>query len=190
MDDQSNSGWKYKPDGAANSAPADDAAQTESVDRQAPGGGTMTWEAPEFIEHHHGASWYLGLVLSTLIIAAIVYFGSGHDIFAAVIVAILGVILGVFASHKPGIAQYDITATGLSVNSKNYRFGDYKSFSIVREGDLTSINLIPLKRFMPPVAAFFEPAHEKKVIEALGEHLPYDDRKMDPVERLSRRLRL
>lgn len=191
MDDQTNTGWEYKPDGADNSAPADEAAApAQSVPRPAPGGGSITWEAPEYIEHHHGASWYLGLALSALVLAAVVYLGSSRDIFAAIIVLALGVIVGVFASHKPGIAKYAIDRTGLSINAKNYRYGDYKSFSIIREGDYSSVNLIPLKRFMPPVAAFFEPAKEKSIVDALGEHLPYEDRRMDVIERLSRRLRL
>jgi hypothetical protein len=43
---------------------------------------------------------------------------------------------------------------------------------------------------MPPLSAYFEADQENKVTETLGEYLPFDDRKLDNVERLARRLRL
>ena len=61
---------------------------------------------------------------------------------------------------------------------------------MIDEGALSSVNLIPLKRFLPPVSAYYEDKDEKKITDALGDHLPYEPRKLDMVERLSRRLRL
>jgi hypothetical protein len=103
---------------------------------------------------------------------------------------VVGVIVGVFAGHKPKQIQYEITESGLGVNGKNYPYNAFKSFTVLREGNLSSVNLIPLKRFMPPVSAYFEPKDEPKITEALGNHLPYENRKMDGIDRLSRRLRL
>jgi hypothetical protein len=60
----------------------------------------------------------------------------------------------------------------------------------MQEGPLTSANLFPLKRFMPPVTAYFDPKDEEKITNVLGNYLPYEDRKMDGIDRLSRRLRL
>ena len=189
MNQDTQPGWEYKPDGGGSSAPgADD--QGESRQSHTRRGENVAWEASEFIEHPHGTGWYLALVLSTLALAAIVFLLSTRDIFAAIIVLALGAIVGAFAGHKPSIAKYEIDSTGLSINGKNYNYGDYKSFSIVREGALSSVNLLPLKRFIPPVAAYFDPSDEKKIFDALGDHLPYEDRRMDVVERLSRRLRL
>jgi hypothetical protein len=43
---------------------------------------------------------------------------------------------------------------------------------------------------MPPVAAYFDPADEKKIMETAGNFLPYEDRQLDAIERLARRVRL
>jgi len=189
MEDDNKSGWEYKPDGGtAATGQADDAPTSSS--RGAHHAKNVSWEAPEFIEHHHGAGWYTALCLTTVVLAAIIYLLSSRDLFASVTVIALGVIVGIFSSYKPGIAQYEITSNGLTINGKLYKYGDYKSFSIISEGQLSSLNLLPLKRFMPPVSAYFDPANEKKIMDAAGNHLPYEDRRLDAIERLSRRLRL
>jgi hypothetical protein len=154
------------------------------------GRSAVSWEASEYIEHHHGAVWYLLLGLLTAGLATAVYFLSSRDAFAGGIIVALGVIVGVFASQKPGLARYEITSSGLKVNDRLFLYQDYKSFSVIKEGTLLSLNLFPLKRFRPPVAAYFDPADEKKIVDAIGDRLPYEKKKLDTVERLARRLRL
>lgn len=181
--------WQYKPDGGqapAKDSPPDDAAPAPSKPSKPK---TIAWQASEYIEHHHGAGWFLALAAVTAGLAALVYIVA-KDKIAAGFIVILGVIVAVFASHKPDQARYEITAAGLSVNDKIYRYGDYKSFAVIREGALNSVNLFPLKRFMPPVSAYFEPADESKIVDALGNYLPYEERRLDAIDRLSRRLRL
>lgn len=190
MDTENQSGWEYKPDGGA--AAASDNSDDSEPNRTRPSSSTknVSWQAPEFIEHHHGAGWYAALILVTAGLAAIIYLASSHDLIATVIVLILGAIVGVFASYKPRDAKYEVGTSGLKVNDKVYKYGDYKSFSIIREGQLSSLNMVPLKRLMPPVSAYFDPASEKKIMEAVGNYLPYEDRELDAIERLARRLRL
>ncbi|MGH7157140.1 MAG: hypothetical protein ACREGG_03465, partial [Candidatus Saccharimonadales bacterium] len=150
---------------------------------------SVSWEASEYIDHPHGAGWYTVLTLITAVLATVIYIAAKDKIATGTIV-VVGIIVGVFASHKPGQAKYEITNSGLIINGKIYSYGDFKSFSIIREGALSSVNLLPLKRFMPPVSAYFESGDEDKITDAIGNYLPYDDRKLDAIERLSRRLRL
>jgi hypothetical protein len=42
---------------------------------------------------------------------------------------------------------------------------------------------------MPPISAYFAPKDEERITKILGNYLPYEERKLDNVERLSRRLR-
>jgi hypothetical protein len=187
MDDGKNS-WEYKPDGKIDdNLPEDDDLIDEP---SAPHSKSVSWEAVEYIEHHHGASWYFLLAVVTAALAAVVYVISSKDVIATGIVAVLGVIVGIFASQKPATVKYEIGDAGLSFNGKLYKYGNYKSFSIISDGRLSSANLLPLKRFAPPLAAYFDPANEKKITKALGNHLPYEPRKLDSIDRLSRRLRL
>ncbi|MBX4188665.1 hypothetical protein KW792_01030 [Candidatus Saccharibacteria bacterium] len=186
--DDGKSSWEYKPEGTiSENLPEDDGMADEPTASHSK---AVSWEAAEYIEHHHGASWYLLLVVFTAALAALVYLISSGDLIATGIVAVLGVIVGIFASQKPGIAKYEIGDSGLSVNGKLYKYGNYKSFSIINEGELSSANLLPLKRFAPPLAAYFSPADEKKVTKALGDKLPYEESKLDGIDRLTRRLRL
>jgi hypothetical protein len=119
-------------------------------------------------------------------VAAISYLAK--DIIAGVIIIVVGVIVGVFVRQKPADAKYEISSSGLSINDKQYFFGNYKSFTIVDEGTLSSINLLPLKRFTPPLSAYFKSGEEKKIVDTLGNYLPYENRNLDSIDRLTRRL--
>jgi hypothetical protein len=190
MNQEDNSPWQYKPDKAGTNSVASESNNQESP---APASQSsvksVTWEAPEFIEHDHGPGWYLALVICTLALAALVYLVA-HDIIATAIMAIVGIIVGVFAAQKPGQAKYEVNDQGLNINGKMYYYGDYKSFAVVDEGVLSSINLFPLKRLMPPLSAYFDPKDKKRISDTLGNYLPYEERNLDGIERLTRRLRL
>ncbi len=189
MDQDENSPWKYKSDGGSSSdEPDSDEPESTSPRKKLPQ--TVSWEAPEFVEHQHTASWFSALVVITFVLAVIVFLATKGDKVATAIIVILGVIVAVFARQKPGQAKYEISDSGMSVNDKNYKYSDFKSFAIIREGSLTSVNLFPLKRFVPPVSAYFDPKDEKKITETLGNYLPYENRQLDSIDRLSRRLRL
>jgi len=187
MDQQDNTPFQYNPNGSPGDAPdADQIAEPRST-REA--SKNVAWQAPEFIEHPHPSSWYAALVVITAVLAAIVLF-STKDYFATATIVVMGIIVWVFAGHKPGMAEYEITNRGLNINGKHYPFSAYKSFTVLQEGDFNSVNLFPLKRFMPPISAYYKPADEQKITDALGNQLPYEERKMDGVDRLARRLRL
>ena len=128
-------------------------------------------------------------MLITAALTAAVYLIT-KDYFATGTIPIVGIIVAVFAGHKPGVATYEITNKGLSVNGKNYAYNQFKSFSVLQEGNLSSLNLFPLKRFMPPVSAYFESTQQDKITNAIGEYLPYEPREMDSIDKLSRRLHL
>jgi len=188
MQQKENTPWQYKPDGgSASPAGSSDDSGTGASNSRAPK--TVSWEAAEFIEQHHGPGWYGSLVLVTALLAALVYI-IAKDIFATVIIVVVGAIVWVFAGQKPGVAKYDISSSGIKVNGKLYAFGNYKSFTAVREGNLSSVNLFPLKRLMPPLSAYFDPKDEQKIIGAIGNYLPYENRQLDSIDRLTRRLRL
>src|SRR5579862_2092888 len=190
MNDE-NSPWQYKPDGDApaqnNLAPSDNS--TPAAPQRDSSSKSHSWEALEYIDHPHGAGWYLALVLITAALAAAAYL-TLKDRVATGTIVVVGIIVGIFASQKPHRAKYEISPAGLSVNGKLYGLGNYKSFAVIREDSLSSIYLFPLRRFMPPLSAYFEPKDEARITALLGDYLPYEDRELDAIDRLSRRLRL
>ena len=193
MAEDENTPWQYKPEDSPDDSGTDDESEDYAPERRSIGtddSKNISWEASEFIAHEHGSGWYGMLILSTVLLSAVVFFLSGRDIVATVIIVFLGIAVGLYARRKPAIAKYEINGSGLKVNDKLYKYGDYKSFALIDEGALSSVNLIPLKRFMPPVSAYFDEKDEKKITDTLGNYLPYEPRKLDATERLSRRLRL
>lgn len=182
--------WQYKPDGKkVLAAPNLPGATAQSAARQKlPKDDVITWTASEYINHTRGAGWYLALVTGTIILAAVVYLIT-EDYFATGVIGIMGVVVAAFSTHKPKQVSYELSNFGLKAGEKAYPFSLFKSFTLIREGALSSVNLIPIKRFMPPLSIFFESADEQKIVATLGNYLPYEEGGLDAIERLSRRLR-
>ncbi|MGA3150605.1 MAG: hypothetical protein ABSD10_03280 [Candidatus Saccharimonadales bacterium] len=168
----------YKPDDS------DDTSTTTGAK-----GSTITWTASEYVEHQHGVGWYASLVVVTVALTAGIYFIT-KDYFAAGTIITLGIIVAVFAGHQPSQIEFELSDSGLRVGEKNYSYSLFKSFSIFREGKLPSINMAPIKRFMPPISAYFDPKDERKIVDLLGEHIPFEPRNPSVIDRLSQRLRL
>jgi len=170
----------YDPEDDDNAGPAAAGADKDT---------TVTWTASEYIEHQRGVTWYGSLALATLVLAAAIYFLT-KDYFATGTIVVLGIIVGAFVGHKPRQVQFELSDSGLRAAEKSYSYNLFKSFAVVREGNLISLNLIPIKRFMPPVSAYFDPKDEQKITNIIGDHLPYEERKPGAVDRLSLRLKL
>jgi hypothetical protein len=150
---------------------------------------SYSWKSSEYIGHEHGAGWYMLLGLATAAIVTVAYFLT-KSYFAGGVIAVMGIIVGVFAKREPKEVSYKITDNGLKIGHKLYPFGLYRSFYVARTTTLSSINLIPIKRLSPPISAFFEPAKETKILEAIGDHLPYEERKADSIDRIAHKLKL
>lgn len=148
----------------------------------------VTWTASEYIAHEKGGSWYILLAVAVVIGSAFVYLIT-REVVSTVVIAVMGIAFGAFAARKPQELEYILDESGLKVGSKLYMYSQFKSFTVVEEGAIDSIMLMPLQRFMPPLSVYFDPADEEKIINALSAYLPYEDRKQDPVDRLMRKVR-
>ena len=162
---------------------------SSSSEGQRRSGRAMSWTAPEYIELQRGTSWYLGLVLIIAVITVALYFLS-KDYFAIGSIIVVGITFAIFVSRKPQNIEYQLSDSGLEVGRKTYNLGQFKSFTIIREGGASSVEFLPLKRFALPVSALFTPEDEKQLVEIIGEHLPYTEHKPGLVDKLSQRLRL
>src|SRR4051812_540582 len=105
----------------------------ESEDTSVPTSSTYSWSSAEYIGHEHGSGWYMMLGLTTIIIGGLAYLLS-KSYFAAGIIALVGVIVGVFASRNPNQVTCEISDEGLRIGEKMYAFRNFKSFTIGRSG--------------------------------------------------------
>jgi hypothetical protein len=95
----------------------------------------------------------------------------------------------VAAARQPQTLKYGINHAGIMVGEKFYPFPDFKSFSIADEEALSSIVLLPMKRFMPGLTIYYPPDQEDEIMTVLSLYLPHETRRVDVVDRLARRLR-
>lgn len=188
MADEDNN-WQYSPGGdSAVEAKLSEAVDDELKKPARKGSGSISWQASEYIDHKQGASWFLALAAATIVIAGASYLIT-KDIFVVIILVLLGVSVGIFAHRTPQKLDFELSQDGLMIGKKSYPFSLFKSYSIIKDGALLSLNLSPIKRFMPPVSAYFDAADQEKINSILEDHLPYQNEELDFIERATRRLR-
>lgn len=149
----------------------------------------VEWTASEYIAHQKSAGWYGLLAISSIGIAAIVYFVTNGDIVSTVVVLVLGLLLGIFSARQPRELSYAIGNTGIHIGQKFYPYESFKTFSVVHDEGLGYVSLEPLRRFMPPLTIHYDPNDEDRIASTLAEYLPHEDHKPDLVDRITRRFR-
>ncbi len=150
--------------------------------------GSVNWSASEFVDHEKDSSWFTGLAAAAAAVTTIIYLIT-RDLITVVVIALAAVLFGITAGRKPRTLQYQIDSSGVSIGDRFYPYSSLKTFSVLEEGAFNSIQLTPLKRFMPPISLYFPPEQEENIINLLGSYLPHEDRRHDPIDRLMRRVR-
>ncbi|HSH56126.1 MAG TPA: hypothetical protein VK983_04885 [Candidatus Limnocylindrales bacterium] len=148
----------------------------------------ISWTASEFIAHSKSASWYIGLGAGALVLAFFIY-AITFDLVSSLVILIGAGLFGVSASRQPRQLDYGLSTQGISIGARIYPYKDFRSFSVVDEGAFSSIVLMPLKRFAPPLSIYYHPDDEHHIVEALSYHLPMQEHKHDLTESLMRKIR-
>jgi hypothetical protein len=175
-DNEVPSPWQFNDNASAKISP-----QVQSTD-------TVSWSASEFVAHHKEMSWFAGLGFLIAIVAIAVYLVS-RDFVAPIMIALLGVFFGYFASRSPQVLEYMVNDRGISIGQKFYGYDSFKAFSVTEDGAIHSIVLAPLQRFMPPITVYYEPSDEDRIVDILANYLPFEEAKHDAVDSLMRRVR-
>ncbi len=165
--------------------PTQSPAQPEAIYEQAT---LAEWSASEYIDHHKSIEWYAVLVLASVLLGGLLYLVT-RDWISVVVVLLAAGMFGISGAKKPRTLTYRITESGVQVAGKLYPYEDIKVFSVVNEGGVSSIQLLPLRRFMPPLSIYYPPDMEEPIFNALANYLPHEENKHDPVDRLMKRLR-
>jgi hypothetical protein len=147
----------------------------------------LSWNASEFMEHEKSSTWYVYLFFITIVIGAGIYFLTKDKITTAVIV-IAGVVFGYFGARKPKNVNYQLDGDGIMIGQKFYDYNSFKSFALIDDSHAPSLVLIPLKRFMPSLALFYDRKDEKKIMDILSIRLPLEQRR-DAIDSFMRRIR-
>jgi hypothetical protein len=162
--------------------------QEEPARNELPTGEVVKWTASEYVDHAKGPAWFATMGIALFIVVGILYFVT-KDILASVLVGLAGITFGIFAGRRPQVLEYSISPQGITIGQRKHDFADFKSFSLIESGPLPAILLLPLKRFLPPITIFYDPKEEDKIIDALADYLPHEDREPDAVDKLMSRIR-
>lgn len=175
-------GWQYHADSA------NGVGQSAQSPVKRGGEGAVGWTASEYIAHHKGWLWYVTLAFGAIASAVLVYLFTREYLSAGVIIFV-AILFGVAAGRKPRVLEYELNDKGLIISEKFYPYTDFKSFTVAAENAFTSVNLLPLKRFMPSLTIYLPPEEQKRILDVLSGHLPLEQHTPEMVERFLRRVR-
>lgn len=148
----------------------------------------VSWTASEFLAHQKNSGWYMILTAGAVVGSAVMYLLT-RDMISSLVILMVAILLGAAAARKPRTLSYQLTDQGLHIGPKLYPYRDFKAFSVINEGAINSILLMPMKRFQPSVTVYYAPEDEQKILDVLSAALPYEPRDQDPIDRLMQRIR-
>lgn len=176
--------WAYSPENEQ----AEAAVQQKSEQAQTGSQQAISWTASEFIDRHKGAGWYLTFFAGIVLLGAAVFFFT-KDYISTVVIVLAGLIFAFVIRKKPQQLPYELNNQGLQIGSKFYQYGIFKSFDLTQDGGIKSIDLIPLKHFMPEISIYFPPEQEMAIVNLLSAHLPHNPQAERTVDKLAKKLR-
>lgn len=147
-----------------------------------------TWTASEFVEHEKAGSWYAILAVGAIFLSVIMYVIT-RQILSVIVVVVMTILFGVYASAKPRTLTYSLMPSGLQIGEKRYPFTTIKSFSIIDEEGLPYIQILFQKRLSIPAVVYAAPDQVNQIADILGQFVPYDQKKRDLADKISSRIR-
>lgn len=175
-DSTENRNWKFRGE--------DDSLQAKNVSQS----NEVSWTASEYVAHQKNASWYFLLLIVVVAMSTGVYF-IVNDVLTVITIVVVGGAFAFLASRPPRTLHYSVNSTGVKIDKKLYPHNILRSFSVQEDGALHSLQLIPLKRFMPAISLYYPPDQEESILNVLSSYLPHEDRKPDALDRLMRKVR-
>jgi hypothetical protein len=181
--------WQYQSDDGDGSPVGEVVEGTETPQPRMQGKkASISWTASEFIDHQKSASWYISVLASGLVVAALLFLITRDKITGGVIVFVT-VLFAYYATRKPRQISYRLADGILDVGEKQFDLALYRSYFVVSEGAFSSLTFLPLKRFALPLTVYYDPADETKITEILNDYLPMERKKQDAVDNFMRRIR-
>ncbi|QQS20214.1 hypothetical protein IPL85_02060 [Candidatus Saccharibacteria bacterium] len=180
--------YAEQTDKAAQEIPAQTWSESENLTQNQLQTADIAWSAAEYIDNEKNATWYGAVTLGSILLGALIYLFTKDVISTAVVVLAIGGLLFVSA-HRPIEASYALRDGLIQIGQKTYHLDDFKAFSVDEAAPVLGISLMPLKRFMPPVALYVDEVHEQTVVDYISDFLPMEPHKVDAMDSLLRRLR-
>ena len=113
----------------------------------------IKWEAYEYFNHRRDWRWYAFMVAFTAILALLAWWATKD------LVSVGAILLALFAGaiytfKKPRRFECILNNLGLKIGRRFYEFGNFTSFSLIKENGLTALYLTASRRFVPPLTLY------------------------------------
>ncbi len=148
----------------------------------------VSWQAEEYVQNDKNVGWYVGLVVVGLVLVGISVLLRWWSFTALIVVAVFALV--VYTVRPPRKLQYMLDDNGLLEGDRLYRYEDFKSFGLLRDGTHFAIVLTPRKRFSAAVTIYFPEEQGEKIVDAFGARLPMEEVKLDFLDRVIKFLRI
>lgn len=149
---------------------------------------SINWTASEYISHEKTTKWHTYLFAVAGVVVFVVYIIS-KDILASIVILLSATAMSVYAKKPPSERSYELGHDGVSIDGKAYGYDMFKSFSIVEEGAINSIWLKPIQRISPTIVMYFPQDKEEEIQDMLAYYLPFEEKSLDAIDRLTKRIR-
>ena len=130
----------------------------------------ISWQAPEYRHYYKSIGWYIAF--SAVAILCIGFFVIiEKDIFAAVSLGILGILIIFFASQKPQIVPIELTQSSVNFGNVAFPFKQLKNFWIVNTKNHKTVNFQTTTAINNTVILELEDQNPETIREFLLPHL-------------------
>lgn len=171
------------------SAPEEADSLDESSEQYSGDEGLVRWQATEHIHREKSAMWYGIFALIVVVLIALAIFLVQSWTFA-ILVPVMAATLIIYAQRPPSVIEYTLSRKGLHVNDKLYSFELFKEFGLIHDDDENAVMLVPRKRFQPGITVYFPDEAGEAIVDMLASRLPMHELRLDPIDRLIRRLHI
>ncbi len=149
---------------------------------------TITWRAPEFRHYEKRASWYI--TFSAIAILVIGFFIVQKDLFAAISIGILAILIILFSRYKPKEVEIELTTKGVHVGNIFVPHKQIKYFWVVYNKNHKTINLHTTTYINNMIILELEDQDPEPVREFLLNFLPeHEETNETLTQRISHKIR-
>ena len=148
----------------------------------------VSWEAEEYVSHDKNTGWFVGLIVMGLVLVALSVLLKWWSFTALIVVSVVALMM--YAVRPPRKLKYSLTSKGLKEGSRLYKYEDYKSFGVLRDGAHFAIVLTPRKRFLPAVTVYFPENKGEGIVDMFGARLPMEEVRLDFLDKIVRFFRI
>lgn len=150
---------------------------------------TIAWQAPEFRHYEKNLGWYVTLSgITVLIVGFFVVVQS--DYFAAASLAILAILITLFARQKPQIVNIELSGRGIKFGNIMFPYKQLRYFWVVNNQTHKNVIFHTTAFLNNTVILELEDQNPDEVREFLLQHLPeHEETQETPVQKIMHKIK-